>query len=169
MAKKRTKQDLYALVTPNLSADEVNDGDEVEILHRGERLDSIGWINSYSEDEGRIVAEVTEIGAALINFATLKKSEGRLHEELDESIGTFVSNALDRFVREESWEMISRSDDVVVMKNHLGELSVFELSPTEMDVKELLESGVVSREMLDDVNNHLKIESSETDPDEVGV
>lgn len=166
MAQKRTKQDLYALITPNFGVGQVEDGDEVEILHRGERLESIGWIHSFEQENGEVTAELTELGAAIVNYGIMMKEQGTLHEQLDESVGTFVSNAKDRFIKEASWDLVSRQEEVVVMENHLGEIRVYELHETDRETAELIEEGVLKKEHLEQYTDQ---DETLEDPDELAA
>lgn len=127
MAQKRTVQDIYALITPNTSEDEFEAGDEVQIQHRVERLEDFGWIDGWEESDIAYTAELTELGAAIINYANHTRNEGTFGQEIERSVGSFVNRARANFLEEDTWNLVEVRDEEVVLENQLGDQQVYEL------------------------------------------
>lgn len=124
MSQQRTTQDVYAMVVPNTPLQgEFEEGDQVEIEHRVERLLDHGWIEDFSEHEdGTFTGTLTEIGAAIMNYFDDKMEEHKLGEELDRGAGNFVDSAVRKYAITEynDWNVISVKENEIVVTDNDG-------------------------------------------------
>lgn len=123
MAQKRTVQDIYALITPNTPSDEeFSEGDEVQVQHRAERLAGLEWIeDSYDEVNSHFETTLTEVGAAILNYANATMDQGTFGEEIERGAGRFAQRARVNYLEEERWELVEVGTDEVVLENQMGE------------------------------------------------
>lgn len=118
MSQKRTTQDLYALLAENFTDDEdelYEAGDIVTVYHRLDRLEDFGWVLDGENDS----AMLTEIGAALINYANYTRSEGRFGEAIEMKVGDFVEEAKAMFMKD--WEVVEVGTETIVVENQDGD------------------------------------------------
>lgn len=117
MPTQRNKADVFALVTPAMPLEEEYEaGDEIVIQNRYNRLSDHGWVSDGTEDDGVWNAELTEQGAAILNYFSQCQEDGSLGSELERGAGNFV----DRAVREMTdhpadWDVMEIDDDHVVV------------------------------------------------------
>lgn len=123
MPQQRTTQDIYAMIVPNTPLeDDYDEGDEITVQHRVERIAEHGWIEDYKRTNGTYTAVLTDVGAAVINYFRESLQEGELGERMDAGAGNFVDDALDSHgITPESWTIVEISDDQVTLENQSGE------------------------------------------------
>lgn len=108
---QRTTQDIYALAVPN--DNESHPGDTVEIQHREDRLRAHGWITGDNE--------LTETGAAIINYYIESLEQGELGSRIEEGAGNFVDDALKASgVAPEVWDVIDIDQHRIKVVNNEG-------------------------------------------------
>lgn len=135
MAKKRTAQDVYALIMPNTpGVDEKVEGDSVVVHHRADRLSDLGWITEWEEsDDGKIEVVLTEVGSAIVNYANDTMEDNTFGDEMDRGVGYFVHRACRKYLEEERWDVVDVSQEMVVMENEQGDTRTYTRSEKELE------------------------------------